>query len=177
MNELALFAGAGGGILGSKLLGHRVVCAVEIDPYARAVLHERQNEGVLDPFPIWDDVTTFDGTRWRGIIDLVSGGFPCQDISSQGKRIGITGPKSGLWKQMARIIGEVQPRFAFIENSNMLVKRGLDVVLQDLAELGFDAQWGVFSGKQVGAPSIRARCWILAHSNNNTRQSVEPKFD
>jgi DNA (cytosine-5)-methyltransferase 1 len=84
MNELALFAGAGGGILGGKLLGWRTVCAVEWEPYAASVLVARQNDGFLPPFPIWDDVQTFNGRPWRGIVDVVSGGFPCQDISAAG---------------------------------------------------------------------------------------------
>lgn len=84
MNELALFAGAGGGILGGHLLGWRCVCAVEIDEYARRVLIGRQNDGCLRPFPIWDDITTFDGRPWSGRVDVVTGGFPCQDISCAG---------------------------------------------------------------------------------------------
>ncbi len=91
MNELALFAGAGGGILGGHLLGWRTICAVEINPYAASVLCARQNEGLLSPFPIWDDVCTFDGRPWRGRVDVVSGGFPCQDISVAGKGAGIGG--------------------------------------------------------------------------------------
>jgi DNA (cytosine-5)-methyltransferase 1 len=143
MNELALFAGAGGGILGGKLLGWRTVCAVEWEPYAAGVLAARQNDKVLEPFPIWDDVQTFDGRPWRGIVDVVSGGFPCQDISSAGKGAGIDGARSGMWGQMARIIREVQPEFALVENSPMLLSRGLGRVLGDLAEMGFDAKWGV----------------------------------
>lgn len=123
LNELALFAGAGGGILGSRLLGWRTVCAVEFDRYARDVLLARQNDGCLDPFPIWDDVRTFDGRPWRGIVDVVSGGFPCQDISAAGAGAGIEGEKSGLWSEMARVIREVRPRYAFIENSPMLTSR------------------------------------------------------
>ena len=96
MNELHLFAGAGGGILAGQLLGHRTVCAVEFEPYAQAVLVARQNDGSLPPFPIWDDVRTFDGKPWRGIVDLVAGGFPCQDISAAGKGAGISGERSGL---------------------------------------------------------------------------------
>jgi len=84
MNELALFAGAGGGILGGHLLGWRTVCAVEWEAYPASVLVARQNDKILPPFPIWDDVQTFDGKPWRGIVDVVSGGFPCQDISAAG---------------------------------------------------------------------------------------------
>ena len=123
LRELALFAGAGGGLLGSKLLGWKTVCAVEIDEYARNVLIARQNDGSLEPFPIWDDVRAFRGEPWRGPIDVVSGGFPCQDVSTAGRHEGITGEKSGLWKEMARIISEVQPRYAFVENSSNLIRR------------------------------------------------------
>ena len=175
MNELALFAGAGGGILGGKLLGWRTVCAVEIDPYARRVLLARQADGCLEPFPIWDDVTTFDGRRWRGSIDVVSGGFPCTDISSEGQGAGIDGARSGLWAEFARIIGEVQPGFVLVENSPMLVVRGLDRVLGDLAESGYDAQWGVFSGGDVGARHERERCWIVAHAADGMQHNPEPR--
>jgi len=77
VNELALFAGAGGGILGGHLLGWRTVCAVERDAYAAQILAQRQTDGLLPPFPIWSDVCSFDGRPWRGLVDVVSGGFPC----------------------------------------------------------------------------------------------------
>ena len=96
MNELALFAGAGGGILGGKLLGWRTVCAVEWEPYPASVLCARQNDGILPPFPIWDDVRTFDGKPWRGIVQVVSGGFPCQDISAVKP---LETDKFQLWQQ------------------------------------------------------------------------------
>jgi DNA (cytosine-5)-methyltransferase 1 len=165
VNELALFAGAGGGILGGHLLGWRTVCAVEIEDYPRRVLLQRQADGILPRFPIWDDVCTFDGRPWRGKVDIVSGGFPCQDISSAGKGEGITGERSGLWKEMARIIGEVRPKYAFVENSPMLTSRGLGVVLGDLAEMGFNAEWGVIGAHNAGAPHKRDRIWILAYTN------------
>ena len=165
VHELALFAGAGGGILGGALLGWRTVCAVECDRYAADVLLARQNDGTLAPFPIWDDVRTFDGRPWRGRIDVVSGGFPCQDISLAGKGAGIEGARSGLWGDMARVIGEVRPRFAFVENSPALTTRGLGRVLGDLAELGFDAEWTVLGADNVGALHRRKRIWILAHAD------------
>ena len=170
MNELALFAGAGGGILGGHLLGWRTVCAVEWEAYPASVLVARQNDKILPPFPIWDDVQTFDGKPWRGIVDVVSGGFPCQDISAAGKGAGIDGERSGMWKHMARIIGEVQPRYAFVENSPMLTTRGLGTVLGDLASMGFDAEWGVLSAADVGANHGRERIWIVG---TNTKQ---PRF-
>jgi len=172
MNELALFAGAGGGILGSRLLGWRTVCAVEFDPYARDVLLARQNDGCLEPFPVWDDVRTFDGRAWRGVVDVVSGGFPCQDISAAGQGAGIAGEKSGLWSEMARIICDVRPRYAFIENSPMLTSRGFDRVLCDIASMGFDAEWGVVGAHHAGAPHKRDRIWILACDAHSHSESV-----
>lgn len=166
MNELALFAGAGGGILGGHLLGWNTVAAVEIEPYPRNVLLQRQRDGLLSPFPIWDDVCTFDGKPWRGLVDVVSGGFPCQDISCAGKGAGINGTRSGLWAEMHRIICEVRPRYAFMENSPMLTSRGLGRVLGDLAEAGYDAAWCVLGADDMGAPHVRKRIWILAHDTN-----------
>jgi len=167
MNELALFAGAGGGILGGKLLGWRTVCAVEWEPYPASVLCARQNDGLLPPFPIWDDVQTFDGKPWRGIVDVVSGGFPCQDISAAGKGAGINGERSGMWKHMARVVGEVRPRYVFVENSPMLVTRGLERVLGDLTALGYDTKWTVMGAADVGANHKRDRIWIKAHLPNS----------
>ena len=170
MNELHLFAGAGGGILGGILLGHTTVCAVEIEPYCRKVLLQRQRDGILPKFPIWDNVCTFDGKPWRGKVDIVCGGFPCQDISSAGGGAGIEeGTRSGLWYQMARIISEIRPRFVFIENSPLLRKRGLNKVLRSLAEMGYDARWGVLGARDVGGPHRRDRCWILASYTNCDR--------
>ena len=164
MNELALFAGAGGGILGGHLLGWRTVCAVEWDAYAATILVQRQNDGCLPPFPVWDDVQTFDGRPWRGRVDVVSGGFPCTDISCAGKGAGLDGEQSGLWSEMRRIIGEVLPRYVFIENSPMLTVRGGTRVIGDLAKLGFDAKWGVVGAHHTGAPHKRDRIWIVAHT-------------
>ena len=168
MNELALFAGAGGGILGGKLLGWRTVCAVEWEAYPASVLCARQNDGILPTFPIWDDVQTFSGRPWRGLVDVVSGGFPCQDISAaNSKAKGIDGERSGMWREMARIICEVRPRFVFVENSPMLTSRGLGRVLGDLASMGFDARWGVLGASDIGAKHERKRIWIVAR---------QPKF-
>tara|TARA_B100000963_G_C22636733_1_gene678011 strand:- start:5300 stop:6253 length:954 start_codon:yes stop_codon:yes gene_type:complete len=180
MNELHLFAGAGGGILGGQLLGHTTVCAVEIEEYPRRVLLQRQRDGVLPKFPIWDDVCTFDGKPWRGTVDVICGGFPCQDISSAGRGAGIGGKRSGLWKEYARIIDEIRPKIVFAENSPLLRGRGLDVVLGDLSELGYDARWCVLGAWHVGAPHKRNRMWVLA---SNTRckqeravQGVQPEI-
>ncbi|MBR5888424.1 MAG: DNA cytosine methyltransferase [Akkermansia sp.] len=156
----------GGGILAAGLLGLHTVCAVEIEPSAREMLLARQRDGVLPRFPIWDDVQSFDGRPWRGLVDVISGGFPCQDISVAGKGAGIEGARSGLWREMFRIICEVRPRFVFVENSPMLVSRGLSVVLGDLADAGYDAEWCVLGADDVGAPHVRKRFWLLAHDSN-----------
>lgn len=151
--------------MGGILLGWRTVCAVEIDTYCRSVLLARQRDGMLEPFPIWDDICTFDGHPWRGSVDIVSGGFPCQDISSAGKGAGIDGARSGLWREMARVVREVGPRYVLVENSPMLTSRGLGVVLGDLAAMGFDARWGVLGAVDAGAPHRRDRIWILANAS------------
>jgi DNA (cytosine-5)-methyltransferase 1 len=169
MNELALFAGAGGGILGGHLLGWRTVCAVEWDAYAASVLVQRQNDGTLPAFPIWDDVQTFDGREWRGRVDVISGGFPCQDISCAGKGAGIDGDRSGMWGHMARIVSEVRPQYVFVENSPMLVGRGLTRVLGDLAQMGYDAKWGIVGAHHVAAPHKRDRIWLVANSKKLQR--------
>jgi len=174
LNELALFAGAGGGILGGLLCGFRTVCAVEINDYARRVLMARQDDGCLEPFPVWDDVTTFDGKPWRGVVDIVTGGFPCQDISAAGSKAGIDGARSGLWREMSRIVGEVRPRFVLVENSPDLTFRGGLRVVGDLARLGYDARWGIVGARHAGAPHHRDRIWILADSHGGLMRASGP---
>ncbi|WP_427501337.1 DNA cytosine methyltransferase [Methylomonas sp. MED-D] len=173
MNELALFSGAGGGILGGQLLGWRTVCAVERDAYAAQILAQRQNDGILEPFPIWSDVCTFDGKPWRGLVDVVSGGFPCQDISAAGKGAGIDGAKSGLWRHMARIISEVRPRFVFVENSPLLVSNGLIRVTGDLSLLGYVAQWGIIGAIDAGLDNNRKRLWLVANADSDRLQRID----
>lgn len=162
MNELALFAGSGGGILGGHLLGWRTVAAVEIEDYPRRVLLQRQADGLLPRFPIWDDICTFDGHPWRGKVDVISGGFPCQDISAAGKGDGLDGERSGLWTHMARVVSEVRPPFVFVENSPMLTTRGGTRVIADLTQMGYDTKWTVMGAADIGAPHQRDRMWILA---------------
>ena len=171
--ELALFAGAGGGILGGMLCGTTCVGAVEFAEYPRKVLEQRQRDGILPEFPIWDDVTTFriDNEECREYIEVlqsisdslvISGGFPCQDISTAGRGSGIEGERSGLWSEFARIISEIRPARVEVENSPALTVRGLDRVLGDLAAMGYSARWGVLGAVDVGAPHKRERIWIVA---------------
>lgn len=173
MNELALFAGGVGSILAGKLLGWRTRCAVELDAGARRILLDRQRDGILDQFPVWDDVKTFRGEPWRGHIQVITAGFPCQDVSICGAGAGIEGERSGLWVEAARIIGEVRPQFALLENSPMLASRGLGRVLGDLAGMGMDARWGVFRASSIGAAHHRSRLYILAYPNGTKLESVD----
>ena len=154
LRTMHLFAGAGGGILGDLILGHVPVCAVEIEEYPRKVLLARQRDGILPRFPIWDDIITFDGRPWRGRVDIVAGGFPCQDISAAGKGAGLAGARSGLWSEMARIVCEVGPHFVFVENSPLLVSRGLDVVLGDLLGELEDIDFDVMGFGEMGPFAI-----------------------
>lgn len=168
MNELALFSGAGGGILAGKLLGWRTVCAVEIEEYPRHVLLARQDDGTLPPFPIWDDVRTFDGKPWRGLVDVISAGFPCQDISVCGTGEGLDGERSGLWKEAKRIIGEIRPPFVLVENSPALAFRGAERVIGDLASMGYMGRNGCLGGFAVGGCANGERMWIFATTANRS---------
>ena len=126
----------------------------EIEPFCRKILLRRQRDGILPRFPVWDDVRTFDGRPWRGKVDCICGGFPCQDISAAGKGAGIDGARSGLWSEFARIIGEIRPQYAFVENSPMLISRRLGRVLGDLSSLGYDTKWLVMGADDVGARTV-----------------------
>jgi DNA (cytosine-5)-methyltransferase 1 len=148
--------------LGENCSDGELVCAVEWEQYPASVLCARQNDGLLARFPIWDDVQTFDGTSWRGLVDVISGGFPCQDISAAGKGAGIEGERSSMWKHMARIICEVRPKYVFVENSPMLTHRGLGTVLGIQPTWGSDAEWGVLGASNIGAKHyLRKRFGLL----------------
>ena len=179
ITTLHLFSGGGGGVLADQLLGRDIVGAVEIEKYPREILLSRQADGILPLFPIWDDVTTFraDNPDTKDYIEglrsirghlCIAGGFPCQDISVAGKGAGLEGARSGLWSEMRRIIGEVEPRFIFVENSPMLVVRGLDRVLGDVAEMGFACRWGIVGADDSGAPHRRKRFWLWGESKRET---------
>ncbi len=175
MNELSLFTGAFGGGLGSRLLGWRTICAVEIDPYCREVVLRRQEEKILEPFPIWDDIRTFDGTAWRGKVDIISAGFPCQPFSVAGKRAG-EGDERNMWPDTVRIIREVRPACCLLENVAGLLSAQVGdasdgtlhyyfgTILRDLAESGYDAEWRLLSASECGAPHKRTRLWVVAYA-------------
>ena len=173
MNVLDTFSGAGGGILASQLLGHNVVCAIENNEFARDVLVSNQNAGVFSPFPIWDDVSTFDGREWSGVVDIVQGGFPCQDVSAASTTgAGIDGAKSSLFWEQWRIFEETQAEFIFIENAPTLRSRGLEKILEAFAHVGLDAEWTNLSAAEAGAPHKRDRLWILGHRPNAHRKPI-----
>jgi DNA (cytosine-5)-methyltransferase 1 len=159
VNELALFAGAGGGILGGKLLGWRTVCAVEFDPYRRSALLARQRDLILEPFAIWDDVRTFDGRPWCGHVDVVSGGFPCQAYSTAaaGKN-----NADDLWPEMRRIVADVAPRYVFAEN---VLREPIDAAADDLEAMGYETRCIALSAADLGADHIRKRYWLRAYAD------------
>ena len=159
MYELALFAGAGGGILGGHLLGWQTICAVEYEPHHAAVLIQRQNDGILQPFPIWDDVRTFDGRPWSGRVDVVSGGFPCQAYSTaaSGKNTA-----DDLWPEMRRIVADVAPRYVFAEN---VARRAINRAADDLEAMGYAVRCAAVSAADLGADHVRERYWLVAHAD------------
>ncbi len=160
LNGLALFAGVGGLELGLKIaLGesYQCVCYVEREAFAAATLVERMGDEALDRAPIWDDVSTFKGKPWRRRVDLISGGFPCQDISVAGKREGIKeGNRSGLWFHFARIIREVRPRYVFVENVGaLLVPRRVSLPIEgpDGIQIFVDEE-GNLSSSEIGIAAL-----------------------
>ena len=184
MHVLDLFSGIGGFSLGLERAGMCTVAFCECDPYCRAVLRRHWPD-----VPVYDDVRTLTAEalanaerprlrsagygitqEWsssaigQSSIDLICGGFPCQDISVAGKGAGITGERSGLWSEFARIIGDVGPRYVIIENVAALLGRGLVRVLCDHTALGYDAEWHCIPASAVGAPHRRDRIWIVAYA-------------
>ena len=166
-NVLSLCAGAGGLELGLKLAvpTATVVCYAEREAYNAAVLVGRMEGGQLDDAPIWSDLGTFNGRPWRGVVDCVAAGFPCQPFSLAGKREGQADDR-WIWPDIARIIRDVRPGYVFLENVPGILPSGLGDVLGDLAALGFDAEWGVFSAAGSGAPHIRKRVFVLADASS-----------
>jgi len=172
----SLFSGIGGIDLGLERAGMKCLWQVEINPFCRRVLKKH-----------WPDVKRLDNVKFAGAknlepVDLVAGGFPCQDVSEAGKRTGIQKDNnSGLWIEFHRIICELRPRYVFVENVTGLLIDGMGRVLGDLASIGYNAEWEVLSAADVGAPHLRKRVFIVAHSDSAGRQEqrrnqpMEPK--
>lgn len=162
-----LFSGIGGFSLGLERAGMRTLWFAETDAYASAVLRKH-----------WPDVPNHGDVRSISAgsverVDVLCGGFPCQDISNAGKRAGIDGERSGLWGEYARIVGELRPRFVIVENVAALLGRGIERVLGDLAALGFDAEWHCIPASAAGAPHRRDRVWIIAYADCRGQQERE----
>jgi DNA (cytosine-5)-methyltransferase 1 len=178
LNVLSLCSGIGGIELGLKLAvpSARTVCYVEREAFAAACLVARMEEGFLDQAPIWNNLRTFDGEPWRGLVDCVTSGFPCQPHSLAGKRKGREDER-WIWPDIAWILREVRPGFVFLENVPGLLTSGFGEVLRDLAGLGLDAEWGVFSAAGVGAPHIRKRLFILAYGNGTDLRAKQRRAE
>lgn len=162
----SLFSGIGGLDLALETHGHKVIWNSEIDTFASEVLAQRWPD-----VPNLGDITTI---NWAAIQrpDILAGGFPCQDISHAGKREGINGKRSGLWTEYVRAIRELRPNYVFVENVAALRNRGLDVVLGELSELGFDAEWSTLRASEVGACHRRDRLFIVASHPERVRRQT-----
>lgn len=171
MRSLHLFAGAGGGLLADLILGHEPVCAVEWDPYCCQILRDRSAEGWFPDLQVFEgDVRMFNASDWKGRVDCIHAGFPCQPHSVAGKRKGHLDDRN-LWPECVRVIGEIRPRWVFLENVPGIVSnRFIGTVLCDLAGLGYDARWTCLGSDQVGAPHRRDRWWLLADFNSESKR-------
>lgn len=174
MNGLALCAGACGIELGIKLIesSHRTICYVEAENYPAAIIQARIRDGSLDDAPIWDDLRSFQGRSWRGIVDLVTSGFPCQGWSYAGKRRGADDARN-LWPDVARVVGEVQPAICFFENVPGILPYHFAEIKPRLSSMDFRVVEGIYAAAEVGAPHLRPRLFILAHAIGSSRPSVE----
>ena len=163
LTVLDLFSGIGGFSLGlERTGGFRTVSFCEIDSYCRAVLANHWPD-----IPCYGDIRAFHGST--GLVDIICGGFPCQDISSAGAKFGIGGERSGLWSEYARIIREILPKYVIVENVSSLLSRGMGDILGDLASIGYDAEWHCISAAAIGAPHGRDRVWVIGYADSNCK--------
>ena len=172
MRLLDLFSGIGGFSLAAEWVWGdelEIVGFCEIEEYTQKIL-SKNFPGV----PIYEDITKLNGKDFKD-IDLITGGFPCQDISIAGKGAGLEGERSGLWAELCRIISEVQPRYALIENVPMLSIRGGTRVIADLAEIGYDCEWQIIGADDVGAWHRRKRIWIVAYPRCDGRGNLQQR--
>jgi DNA (cytosine-5)-methyltransferase 1 len=169
LKTLDLFSGIGGFSLGlERTGGFETVSFCEIDKFCKKVLAKHWPN-----VPCHDDITKLTGSM-VGEIDVICGGFPCQDISVAGRGAGIDGERSGLWGEYARIIRELRPRYVIVENVSALLGRGIGRVLGDLAALGYDAEWHCIRGHEIGAPQQRDRIFIAAYAHKIGTERLEP---
>lgn len=159
----SLFAGIGGFDLGLERAGMKTAWFCEQNAYCQKVLAKHWPK-----VPCYDDVCEIGAHNVKS-VDILAGGFPCQDIATAGKGAGLAGARSGLWREFARLIGELRPSYVIVENVPALRRRGLHKVLQDLDACGYDAEWDGISAAAVGAPHLRDRLWIVAYTNAGGR--------
>lgn len=176
LHQLSLFSGYGGFELGLRLanVNFRTIAYVEIDTYCQNLIKARINDGFLDDAPIYPDIRAFDGTRYRGLVDIITAGFPCQPHSTAGRRKGADDERN-LWPDTLRTISEVQPRYALLENVPGLVygrRPYVACILGDLADIGYDAEWELIPAAALGAPHLRWRWWCLAYPSDNGRRAA-----
>lgn len=179
MNELSLFSGAGGGLLGTMLLGFRPIGYVEWDDYCQRVIAARIRDGILPDAPIFGDIKTFIDSGcaelYRGVTDIITAGFPCQPFSVAGKQKGADDARN-MWPATAECIGLVRPRFVLLENVPG-IRSYLPVVVRDLRRLGYEVSRPLILGADdVGAPHRRKRVWIVAHAARNERGELRRPF-
>jgi len=165
LNGLDLFSGIGGLTLALRPWVRPVVYC-ENNRYAQHVLLSRMQSGELPAAPIWDDVSTLRARDIPDSIDVIAGGFPCQDISAAGRGKGLDGERSGLFREIVRLVEEANPRLVFLENVPAIRTRGLDQVIQAFTDLRYDCRWTRISAASVGAPHLRERWFLLAHARS-----------
>lgn len=171
LSELSLFSGCGGGLYGSKLLGWKTIGYVEWDTYCQQIIAARIKDGIFDYAPIFTDIRTFAieyAAKYRGLVDVITAGFPCQPFSEAGHQRADTDERN-LWPDTIDVIKKVQPKWCLLENvPGLLRKHGyFGTVLKDLSEAGYNAKWCCLSAQNVGAPHKRERLWIFAFPNTN----------
>jgi DNA (cytosine-5)-methyltransferase 1 len=170
LNGLDLFSGIGGMSIALQEWV-RPIASCEIDPYCQGVLLSRIASGKLEKAPIWDDIKTLDGSRFSGrYVDIIFGGFPCQDISVAGRGKGLDGERSGLFFEIIRLAKEIKPSFIFLENVPAITSRGGLQVIREITECGYDCRWDIISAKSVGARHKRRRWFLLAYSNGGANR-------
>lgn len=180
LNGLDICAGSGIGSACFEALGLcRTVCYIEIDDYCQRLLQQRMSDGWINNAPIWDDLKTFDGKPWSGLVDFMFGGIPCQPHSTAGTRKGLEDDRD-LWPDYFRVLCDIRPKFALVENVQGLLssnkRKMFGGILKDLAEAGYDAEWYVISAGSVGAPHKRNRLWLLAYPHSSGRKEVPVKI-
>jgi DNA (cytosine-5)-methyltransferase 1 len=174
VNGLDLFSGIGGMSIGLKEWV-RPFAYCEIDPYCQGVLLSRQSNGVIDKGPIWDDILTLNAKNVGCGIDIIYGGFPCQDISTLGNGEGLEGKRSRLFFEIVRLAKEIKPKFLFLENVSAITRRGGPAIAKIIAEMGYDCRWCVISAEGLMAPHKRERWFLLAHSNGEPSRETYTK--